>query len=246
MYPFGSCPNDCQAGPGANGGDNGGGGGGGAGGGDSSSSSSIANFRTTLGGRLASPGRTPAGGGGMCSCDYDGDEARPDCQGNGARPRCWCHYAWGEGARQDCGGRTRTLNGETEPGGPLDGLKALLEGTWPTSWRGLSIHTAFKLPLQSSIVSFTASEKHVTKHVFLTSVLKPFLSLSRAANTIRVCVNSLSGPCAAVLQLVQRARTLHGPLLSLRSRVLRHGLLSDGKGRDTKRNARRPLASPQL
>jgi hypothetical protein len=130
LYPFGSCANDCQAGPGANGGDNGGGQGGGGGG----SSVSIANFKTTLGGRLAAPGRTPAGGGGVCSCDYDGDEARPDCAPGVARPTCWCHYAWGEGGKKDCGGRTRTLNGETEPGGAIHELKAMLDTTWPTSW----------------------------------------------------------------------------------------------------------------
>lgn len=135
LFPFGSCPNDCQAGPGATkpwdvGSE-----------GDdvaftpnATRRAESSKFRTTLGGRLARPGRTPAGGGGMCSCDYDGDEARPGCVDGGA-PRCWCHYAWTEGPRGDCGGRAKSLNGLTDRrGGRIEELSALLDDTWPTAW----------------------------------------------------------------------------------------------------------------
>jgi len=89
----------------------------------------------TLGGRLTKP-RGPAGGGGFCSCDYDGDQDRKDCVAENAAPRCWCHYGNGEGPNRDCGGNTRTLNGETAPGGEMNGDKAVLDTTWPSTWCG--------------------------------------------------------------------------------------------------------------
>lgn len=90
----------------------------------------VRHVETAPDGRSTALGKGPAGGGGLCSCDYDGDEDRPDCKPGVRRPRCWCHNAWSEGPHRDCGGETRTLNGETEPGGKMDGLKALLDTAW--------------------------------------------------------------------------------------------------------------------